>query len=408
MNHVRIHKREIDIMNWKLVLGILTANVLFMSSSYTMLIPFLPMYLTLELGVPESDVNIWSGIVFSASFVMSAVMAPIWGKLADKKGKRLMAIRASFLLSISYFLGGIVQTPEQLALMRLFQGFAAGLWPMELAIMSLYSPPDKLGVCIGILQGVLTAGSVIGPLIGGVLAEYFGMRASFYLAAGALFVNCLAFVFVIKEPPAPEAPSNSPKKDQSSFSLLRRPVIATLLCASALVQMVILILQPILTTYISSLAGELSNLVLVSGIVFSLGGIAGAAAAPCWGWFGQHNGFVRAMLMAMLLGGCALIVQGTMTELYSFAAMQFVCGLFFCGIHPSLNSLLAKCTEPSVKGQIFGLMFAAQQIGSILGPILGGVVATYFGMHSVFFAAGAVLIFMSLTLRMNKKRLPAA
>jgi DHA1 family multidrug resistance protein-like MFS transporter len=124
-------------MNWKLVLGILTANVLFMSSSYTMLIPFLPMYLTLELGVPESDVNIWSGIVFSASFVMSAVMAPIWGKLADKKGKRLMAIRASFLLSISYFLGGIVQTPEQLALMRLFQGFAAGLWPMELAIMSL-------------------------------------------------------------------------------------------------------------------------------------------------------------------------------------------------------------------------------------------------------------------------------
>ncbi|MCR5446713.1 MAG: MFS transporter, partial [Schwartzia sp.] len=84
-------------MNWKLVLGILTANVLFMSSSYTMLIPFLPMYLTLELGVPESDVNIWSGIVFSASFIMSAVMAPIWGKLADKKGKRLMAIRASFL-----------------------------------------------------------------------------------------------------------------------------------------------------------------------------------------------------------------------------------------------------------------------------------------------------------------------
>ena len=88
-------------LNWKLVLVILTANVLFMSSSYTMLIPFLPMYLRLELGVAETDINLWSGIVFSSSFVMSAIMAPIWGRMADTKGKRLMAIRASFLLSVS-------------------------------------------------------------------------------------------------------------------------------------------------------------------------------------------------------------------------------------------------------------------------------------------------------------------
>ena len=78
-------------MNWKLVLAILTCNILFMSSSYTMLIPFLPMYLTMELGVSETDVNIWSGIVFSASFLVSAIMAPIWGRMADTKGKRIMA-----------------------------------------------------------------------------------------------------------------------------------------------------------------------------------------------------------------------------------------------------------------------------------------------------------------------------
>ena len=395
-------------MNWKLVLCILTANVIFMSSSYTMLIPFLPMYLTLELGVPESDVNIWSGIVFSASFLMSAVMAPIWGKLADTKGKRLMAIRASFLLSISYFLGGIVQSPEQLAMMRLFQGFAAGLWPMDLAIMALYAPPKKLGVCIGIMQGALTAGSVIGPLIGGVLAAAFGMRASFFLAAGALFINCLAFVFIIKEPPAPEPTEHKTADKPSTFSLLRRPVLVILLSTSALVQMVIFILQPILTTYITSLAGNLPNLVLVSGIVFSLGGIAGAIAAPCWGWFGQHKGFVSAMLIAMSIGGCAIIIQGTMSGLYTFAFMQFICGLFFSGIHPSLNSLLAKCTEPEVKGQIFGLMFAAQQLGSILGPVLGGTVATFLGMRFVFFTAGAVLIIWAITLRVNRQKLPAA
>lgn len=180
-------------MNWKLVLAILTCNILFMSSSYTMLIPFLPMYLTMELGVSEADVNIWSGIVFSASFLVSAIMAPIWGRMADTKGKRIMAMRASFLLSISYFLGGIVETPGQLTLMRLFQGFASGLWPMDLAIMTLYAPPKKLGFCLGVMQGTLTAGGVVGPLLGGVLAEAVGMRYSFFLAAAALFTNFLIF-----------------------------------------------------------------------------------------------------------------------------------------------------------------------------------------------------------------------
>ena len=97
--------------SWKVVLAILVCNILFMSSSYTMIIPFLPLYLSSELGAAPEHVNLWSGVVFSASFVVSAVMAPIWGRMADTRGKRLMAMRASFLLAVSYFLGGIVQTP---------------------------------------------------------------------------------------------------------------------------------------------------------------------------------------------------------------------------------------------------------------------------------------------------------
>lgn len=139
-------------VNWKFCLAILTCNVVFMSSSYTMLIPFLPMYLTRELGVDAASVNIWSGVVFSSTFLISAIMAPIWGRMADRRGKRLMAIRASLLLSISYFLGGIVTSPLQLTFMRMFQGFASGLWPMELAIMTIYAPPKKLGICLGIMQ----------------------------------------------------------------------------------------------------------------------------------------------------------------------------------------------------------------------------------------------------------------
>ena len=99
-------------MNWKVVLALLTCNVLFMSASYTMIIPFLPMYLTTELGVDDASVNLWSGLAFSVTFLISDVMAPIWGRIADRKGKRLMAMRASLLIAISYLLGGLVTSPE--------------------------------------------------------------------------------------------------------------------------------------------------------------------------------------------------------------------------------------------------------------------------------------------------------
>ena len=392
-------------MNWKVVLAVLTGNVIFMASSYTMLIPFLPMYLTHELGVPFADVNLWSGVVFSASFVVSAIMAPIWGRLADTRGKRLMAIRASLLLSVSYFLGGVVSSPLELVGMRTFQGFAAGLWPMDLAIMTLYAPPDKLGVCLGVMQSAMTAGGVIGPLLGGVLAEAFGMRASFFVASAALMLNCIVFIFIIKEPPAPSRKEAAEQKKDApgAFSLLHIPVLRALLFSSATMQMVILILQPIMTTYITTLAGNLPNIIFVSGLIFSLGGFAGVIAAPGWGWFGQHKGYLLAASIAIPLAGVGLFIQGSVTNLYVYGAMQFVCGLFFCGVHPSLNALLAKNTAPSVKGSIFGLMFAAQQIGSIMGPVLGGTVATWLGMKYVFYFAGLVLFSLEIFLRSHKK-----
>ncbi|MFC2638634.1 MAG: MFS transporter [Mitsuokella sp.] len=385
-------------MNWKIVLAILTMNILFMSSSYTMLIPFLPMYLTRDLGVSADAVHLWSGIVFSSTFLVSAIMAPIWGRMADTKGKRAMAMRASFLLSVSYFLGGIVQSPEQLTLMRLFQGFAAGLWPMDLAIMTLYAPPARLGFCLGLMQGVLTAGGVVGPLLGGVLAEAFGMRTSFFVAGCALFLNFLIFTFVIKEPPAPKQEKASAAGEKKT-SLWKIPLIRSMMICGTLVQMVILILQPVITTYIADLAGPMDNIVFVAGFVFSLGGIAGAMAAPIWGSLGQKKGFFRTMCAGLAGAGICMILQGIPHSLYLFAIMQFTGGLFFCAIQPAINAVLASNTPPDYKGRIFGFLFAAQQCGSMAGPILGGVIATYLGMPYVFGFAGVLLLTLSLIVR---------
>ena len=385
--------------DWRVVLAILVCNILFMSASYTMLIPFLPLYLTRELGVTAEHVNLWSGVVFSASFLVAAFVAPIWGRMADTRGKRLMAMRASFLLSVSYFLGGIVQTPGELVGMRMFQGFASGLWPMDLAIMTLYAPTEKLGFCLGLMQGVMTAGG-----IGGTLATLFGMRMSFFLAAGALFLNFLMFVFLIKEPPASvqamaERRQRNAVGGKETSGIWTTPILRNMLLCGTLTAMIMMILQPILTTYIAALAGNLDNIVFVAGLVFSLGGIAGAIAAPVWGKLGQRRGYFRIMTLTMFCAGAGLIVQGVPDTLVPFAVMQFTCGLFLSGIQPSINAVLAEQSTAAIKGRIFGYLFSSQQVGSMLGPILGGLVATYLGMHAVFYVAGAIMIVLGLAVR---------
>ena len=386
-------------MNWKVVLALLTCNVLFMSASYTMIIPFLPMYLTNELGVDDTSVSLWAGLSFSVTFFVSAVMAPIWGRIADRKGKRLMAMRASLLIAISYLLGGIVTSPEQLIIVRVFQGFASGLWPMDLAIMTLYAPQERLGFSLGIMQGTLTAGGVVGPLLGGVLAELFGMRTSFYIGGLALFINFLAFTFIIKEPPMPKSTVPLTAEEKNPMHLWHIPILRTMMIVSTLAQMVLYILMPVITTYIKALAGSMDNIVFVAGAVFSLSGIAGAIAAPVWGIYGTRRTYFNSMFLAMLFGGIMFTLQGIPDTLMPFAVMQFGVGLFIAGIQPSLNAIIAQHTPPQLKGSVFGLLFSAQQIGGAAGPLLGGVVATYLGMHYLFPTAGSILLMLALFVR---------
>lgn len=378
--------------NWKVVLAILTANVVMMAAGYTMLIPFLPMYLMNELGVSAEHVKMWNGAIFSITFLIGGIMAPIWGRMADTKGKKMMAMRAGAGLAISYFLGGIVTSPEQMFGVRVIQGFAAGLWSACLALATSLVPMDKLGVSLGILQAGLTCGNVIGPLLGGTLATAFGMRSSFMVAGTLLTIITAVFYLYIPEPPRQEAVR---KETAPKAQLLQRPVIRETLFYVAVAQMVILLIQPILSLYVAELNHGEGNLIFLSGFVFSLVGIASALTAPSWGRFGQRHGFYRSLYLAALSAGMMNFVVALPDTLTLFCVANFVYGLCSAGIQPSLSAVLASNTEVDQRGRIFGFMFSAQQFGSMVGPLAGGLIATFFPLKSLFFVAGTLLLLIS-------------
>lgn len=385
-------------MNWKIVLALLVSFALLMSSSYTMLIPFLPIYLDKELGASRESLSMWSGLVFAISFAISAFAAPLWGKLSDKMGKKPMIIRSSVLIAVTYFLAGIVTTPFELFLVRAFQGVAAGLWPACLVMLSAYAPKKKLGFAMGLMQSANITGSILGPLLGGILATSFGMRNSFFIGAVALSLISITTILFIKEPPKQESTDPVNQKAPGYLSLLKDKNLLILLFVVGFTNFVIMQIQPIVALYVEKLNQSSHDVMILSGLVLSLGGFAGAIAAPIWGKAGQKHGFYKTLTLSLIVAGTLIAMQGLPNMLWLFALMQFVCGLAFSGIFPSANSILVLFTPSNIRGTGFGLLFSAQMVGGAIGPIIGGFLVTFLSFNSVYFASGSVLVVLGLYL----------
>ena len=386
-------------MSWKILLAMMVTFALMMSSSYTMLIPFLPIYMQSELGATADNVSLWSGVTYAITFAISAFVSPIWGKLSDKMGKKPMIIRASFLLAITYFLGGIVRTPFELFLVRAFQGIASGLWPACLVMMSACVPKNKIGISMGLMQSANICGGIIGPLLGGILATAFGMRNSFYVGAVALSLITVTTILFIKEPPvAPEKEINK-AQNTSYLSFIKDKNILILLLCVCMTHLVILQIQPIVSLYVQQLSHNSDKAVLLTGFIMSLGGIAGALASPLWGKTGQKVGFYKTITLAFISAGLLMSLQGVPNSLVLFGLMQFLCGLGFSGIFPSANSILVLLTPPSSRGMGFGSLFSAQMIGGALGPVIGGVIVSFMSFNTVYIISGSILFVIGIYLK---------
>lgn len=386
-------------MSWKILLAMMVTFALMMSSSYTMLIPFLPIYMQNELGATADNVSLWSGVTYAITFAISAFVSPIWGKLSDKMGKKPMIIRASFLLAITYFLGGIVRTPFELFLVRAFQGIASGLWPACLVMMSACVPKNKLGISMGLMQSANICGGIIGPLLGGILATAFGMRNSFYVGAVALSLITVTTVLFIKEPPAAPEKEINKAQNTSYLTFIKDKNILILLLCVCMTNMVILQIQPIVSLYVQQLSHNSDKAVLLTGFIMSLGGIAGALASPLWGKTGQKVGFYKTITLAFISAGLLMSLQGVPNSLVLFCLMQFLCGLGFSGIFPSANSILVLLTPPSSRGMGFGSLFSAQMIGGALGPVIGGVIVSFMSFNTVYIISGSILFIIGIYLK---------
>lgn len=371
-------------MSWICALGGIS-----ISGGGTMVFPFLPLYL-LELGATKDNVAMWTAVASSCLFLVGAIVMPWWGALSDRLGKKKMILRSAGCMAIAYFLGSMVLSPLQLVFTRMFQGFSFGYFPISQSLLSAVAGAHATEA-IGILMAGRSAGTVLGPFLGGALAHFTGIRTSFLLAAMADVATFLVILFFIHEPKE-AAPHHQVKIIESFKSLSHNHAFMSLFALMVVNQAAILMINPIIALHIADLNGTFDNVDLLAGIIAGGAGVAGMLSAPFWGKFCLKAGVYRAIFYSFLGAGLFALAQFLAPDVVTFGICQFGFGLFIVGGTTALTGAVAECIDPDMRGSAFGLLSTAMNIGNFIGPLTGGFLAAAVNMNAVFFLAGLVQI----------------
>jgi len=360
----------------------------------TLILPFLPLYVE-QLGVSEPAAIVqWSGVAFSVTFFAASLVSPIWGRLADRYGRKLMLVRASLGMAIVMSLIGLAHNIYQLVGLRLAIGLAGGYASGSIILVAMQTPRDRSTWALGTLSIGTMAGSFVGPLLGGILPGLIGLRETFFAAGAAIFVAFLATCFLIREarvaPPAAKRPGTRRIGTWAAIAD-RRPVFAML--ATALMLMFAnMSIEPIITVYVAQLVDDPGRIALMSGLVMAASALASILAAPRVGRLADRIGAWRVVIGCLVASGLLLIPQAFVTDAWQLVLLRFLMGLSLAGLLPSVTALIRHSVPDTVTGGVLGYSQSAQYMGQIAGPLMGGFAGAHFGMRSVFFATSVLML----------------
>ncbi len=385
--------------NWALTLWTMVGIQLVMSLSFTILAPIMPLYLP-DLGVHRADlIDLWAGVLASVTSFVATFTAPIWGRMADRYGRKLMVLRSSVGIAVFTGLMGIATSVWHLLAFRMAMGLFAGFNSAAIALVASQVPDQRLGYALGWLSTGQLVGSLIGPIIGGLVADVTGSyRAPFFFAAAISLTGFVLAWWLVPErfvrPPTPAGRRG--KSIPAAMTLFRAtPGLAALMLVLLLAQFAVQAVQPIVTLFVQQLTGPVPQLATLAGFAFSVTGLADVIASPFLGKRSDDLGYRRVLLIS-LFGAAAMTAPQALAHSYwVFVAERFGVGCFIGGILPTANALVGRMVPATSRGFVYGLSSSASFLGIALGPLTGGLVAASAGLRWVFVVT-AVLLMVNL------------
>ena len=385
---------ERNVQHWRRNLVVCVFGSFTTLVSLSMLLPFLPLYVR-QLGVSsQSAVIQWSGIAFGVTFLGTALTAPLWGRLADRYGRKPMLVRAAIGMAVVMSLIGVAHNVVELVALRLVAGLVGGYASASTVMVGTQAPRERAGWALGILSTGALAGNLVGPLVGGVLPDWIGIRGTFFAGGAMIAAAALLTIFVVKEEfhPASDAKAHAHGATGTPARRVNYVVVAALLVTAMMVLLANMSIEPIITVYIGGLGVSAAHLARMAGVVMACSALGSMLTAARLGALADRFGSWRVIIVCLVLTGLAMVPQAFVTQWWQLAALRILMGMTLAGLLPSIGKLARQSVDENRTGRMLGYLQSAQFSGQVVGPVIGGLIGVHLGLHSVFFVTGALLI----------------
>ncbi len=394
---------------WQSTLWIMFTAQLASAIGFSIIFPFLPLYVA-DLGSSHNlSIEFLAGMVFSAQAITMMIASPFWGAIADRYGRKLMVERAMFGGTIIVGLMAFVGSAEELVLLRAIQGLITGTVSAANALVAASAPRKNMGYAMAVIQVALWGGVSIGPMIGGVLADLYGYAMPFLITAGLLFVSGILVHFGIHEEFSAEQKTNN--KQQGFVAewrhILGMPGVIQTYAIRFLAGLSRSMLVPITPLFVAALlAGNVVPLPLpdflgdlsvqtggvstITGLVVGMASATATVSAIYLGRLGDRIGHRTILLVSAVCAAIGFLPQAFVTEAWQLFVLQALAGLAVGGIVAAPSALLAHYTEPGEEGAVYGLDNSVVAGARAAAPLVGASIAAWIGLRAAF-ASVAVL-----------------
>ncbi|QMU08943.1 MFS transporter [Levilactobacillus suantsaii] len=378
---------------WRKNLHVLWFCTFVAGMAFSEIMPFLSLYISSFGDYTKAQVTMYSGVVYAADFLVSAIASPLWGLLADRKGRKIMLLRSSLGMGISLTLMGFATTVWQMVALRALQGVFAGYISNAQALVASQTPRKHSGASLSTLMTGPTSGMLLGPVFGGILAQIFSIRLTFFITGGLLLVTFFMSWGLVEEKFKPVAPK--PKEERSFNPLAAFPnpkLILVLLSSTLIVQFGNISISPIISLYVKELMHNVGPITVVAGIIAALPGISNIIASPRLGRYGDKHGSGKVLLFGYIFATIMYLPQGFVTSVWMLGLLRLMIGISDGALFPEIQTLLTKNTPVELTSTVFSWNQSFQSVGNMLGSLVGGWIAGIFNYNAVFITTAALML----------------
>lgn len=387
---------------WKKNLFILSIAVFIAGIAFSEIMPFLPLYVASLGDFSHQELNFWSGFIYAGMYIVSAITSPWWGKLADKKGRKLMILRASFGMAIAIGAMGLVTNVYQLFALRCLQGLFAGFVSNSNALIATQTPKEKAGQAMGTMASSVTAGTLLGPLVGGFWASIFSYRITFFITGILLFTTFIMSFLWVKEDNFVAKNTAKLDKTKDVIKQFNSPIlIFGLLITTMIIQAANNSINPIVSLFVKQLLHNHGNVVLISGIIAALPGIATFAVASKFGALGDKIGTHKIIIAGFIAASLFFFATAFVQNTIELGILRFLVGFSDACLFPQVQTMLTKNSPAAITGRVFSWNQSAMYLGNIIGPLIGTTVSGLSNYSMVFLVTAVIVLFNLFLFKIN-------